>query len=150
MTVYADLIRYRELFGNLFRRDLNAKYKGSVLGVVWVLIPPLVLMGVYLLVFRYLWRTATLPHYTLYLLAGLAPWVFFSTTLQAGSRAMVDNAPLIRKSHFPRQLTAFAVAGTNLVTCAVTRAVVRGLCCAFIPASRGTGWHAAPLGALPL
>src|SRR2546429_216846 len=51
MTVYADLIRYRELFGNLFRRDLHAKYKGSVLGVVWVLIPPLVLMGVYLLAF---------------------------------------------------------------------------------------------------
>ena len=101
MTVYADLFRYRELFGNLFRRDLNAKYKGSVLGVVWVLIPPLVLMGVYLLVFHYLWRTTPIPHYTLYLLAGLASWVFFSTTIQAGSRAMLDNAPLIRRSRFP-------------------------------------------------
>ena len=30
MSVYADLLRYRELFGNLFRRDLRAKYKGSV------------------------------------------------------------------------------------------------------------------------
>ena len=119
MTVYADLIRYRELFGNLFRRDLHAKYKGSVLGVVWVLIPPLVLMGVYLLVFHYLWRTTPIPHYTLYLLAGLASWVFFATTIQAGSRAMLDNAPLIRRSRFPRQLTAFAVVGTNLVTYAL-------------------------------
>ena len=64
--------RYRELFGNLFRRDLQAKYKGSVLGVLWVLIPPLVLMGVYLLVFRSSGGPRTIPHYPLYLLAGLA------------------------------------------------------------------------------
>ncbi len=148
MTVYADLIRYRELFGSLFRRDLHARYKGSVLGVVWVLIPPLVLMGVYLLVFRYLWHTANLPHYTLYLLSGLATWVFFSTTLQAGSRAMLDNAPLIRKSRFPRQLTAFAVVGTNLVTYVVMLAILLVLCFAFIPDARATEWLALPLAAL--
>ena len=51
MTVYADLFRYRELFGNLFRRDLHAKYKGSVLGLAWSLANPVVLMVVYLLVF---------------------------------------------------------------------------------------------------
>ena len=70
LTVYSDLFAYRELFGNLFRRDLQAKYKGSALGVVWVLLPPLVLMGVYLLVFHVLWRAANVPHYSLYLLAG--------------------------------------------------------------------------------
>ena len=37
-TVYADLFRYHELFGSLFRRDLRAKYKGSVLGVAWSLL----------------------------------------------------------------------------------------------------------------
>ena len=42
VTVYTELFAYRELFGNLFRRDLQAKYKGSALGVVWVLLPPLV------------------------------------------------------------------------------------------------------------
>ena len=51
MTVYADLLRYRELFSNLFRRDFQAKYKGSLLGVFWSLLNPLVLLGVYLLVF---------------------------------------------------------------------------------------------------
>ena len=38
MTVYADLLRYRELFGNLFRRDFQAKYRGSALGVLWSLL----------------------------------------------------------------------------------------------------------------
>lgn len=148
MTTYADLWRYRELLGNLFRRDLQAKYKGSALGIVWVLIPPLVLMGVYLLVFHYLWRATPIPHYTLYLLGGLASWVFFSTTLQGGARAMVDNAPLIRKSRFPRQLTAFAVVGTNLVTYSVMLAILLVLCFAFIGDARTTQWLALPLAAL--
>ena len=71
MTVYADLLRYRELFANLFRRDFQAKYKGSVLGIVWSLLNPLVLLGVYLVVFGLLFPQ-TIPHYPIYLLAGLA------------------------------------------------------------------------------
>jgi ABC-type polysaccharide/polyol phosphate export permease len=148
VTVYTELFAYRELFGNLFRRDLQAKYKGSALGVVWVLLPPLVLMGVYLLVFRVLWRAADIPHYSLYLLAGLASWVFFATTVQAGSRAMLDNAPLIRKTRFPRQLVAFSVVGTNLVTYVVMLALLFVLCLWFVPDSRGTAWVAIPLAAL--
>jgi lipopolysaccharide transport system permease protein len=147
MTVYADLIRYRELFGNLFRRDLQAKYKGSALGIVWVLLPPLVLMGVYLLVFRVLWR-ADIPHYALYLLAGLASWIFFATTVQAGSRAMLDNAALIRKTRFPRQLVAFSVVGTNLITYVVMLAILVVLCFVFISDSRPIGWIALALALL--
>ena len=71
LSVYTELFSYRELFANLFRRDLQKRYKGSALGVVWVLLPPLVLVCVYLLVFKVLWRAAV-PHYSLYLLAGLS------------------------------------------------------------------------------
>ena len=41
-TVYGDLVRYRELFGNLFRRDVQAKYRGSLLGLAWTLANPAV------------------------------------------------------------------------------------------------------------
>ena len=83
MTVYLDLYRYRELFASLFRRDLRAKYRGSLLGVAWSLAHPLVLMAVYLLVFNVLWRAqvADLDHYWLFLLCGLPVWVFFATSL---------------------------------------------------------------------
>ena len=148
MTTYAEIWRYRELFGNLWRRDLQSKYKGSALGVFWVLIPPFVLTGVYLLVFHYLWRATQIPHYTLYLLAGVASWVFFSTTIQGGSRAMLQAAPLIRKTPFPRQLTAFAVVGTNLVTYAVMLAIVLVACFIVIPDARGKEWLALPLAVL--
>ena len=147
MTVYTELIAYRELFGNLFRRDLQAKYKGSALGVVWVLLPPLVLVCVYLLVFKVLWRAAV-PHYSLYLLAGLSSWIFFATTVQAGSRAMLDNAPLIRKTRFPRQLVAFSVVATQAITFAIMLAILIVLSLVFIPAARATVWLALPLALL--
>ncbi|HLB18699.1 MAG TPA: hypothetical protein VK613_06170, partial [Gaiellaceae bacterium] len=56
-TVYGDLVRYRELFGNLFRRDVQAKYRGSLLGLAWTLANPVLLMAVYLFVFSVLWKT---------------------------------------------------------------------------------------------
>ena len=70
-TVYGDLVRYRELFGNLFRRDVQAKYRGSLLGVAWTLANPVLLMAVYLLVFSVLWKTPFANgagHYALFLL----------------------------------------------------------------------------------
>jgi len=94
-----------------------------------------------------LWRAAV-PHYSLYLLAGLSSWIFFATTVQAGSRAMLDNAPLIRKTRFPRQLVAFSVVGTNLVTYVVMLAIILVLSFAFIPSARATEWLAIPLAAL--
>ncbi len=89
VTTYTDLLRYRELFGSLFRRDLRAKYKGSALGLVWSLAHPIMLMLVYLLVFSVMLEVQAVnyDHYWLFLLAGLPVWVFFSTSLQAASRS---------------------------------------------------------------
>src|SRR6478735_2064922 len=147
MTVYADLLRYRELFANLFRRDFQAKYKGSVLGIVWSLLNPLVLLGVYLLVFGVLFPQ-TIPHYAIYLLAGLACWIFFATSLQASSRSLVDSAELIKKVRFPRQLVAFSTIATQAVTFAVMVAILIVLSLAFIPEARSTVWLAPPLALL--
>jgi lipopolysaccharide transport system permease protein len=147
MAVYMDLVRYRELFANLFRRNFHARYRGSVLGVAWSLVNPLALMGVYLLVFRVLYAT-DIPHYPLYLLAGLACWTFFSTSLQAGARSLLDNAELIKKVRFPRQLVALSVVATQLVTFAVMLAILIVLSLVFIPEARSTVWLSVPLAVL--
>src|SRR5581483_6881554 len=116
VSIYADLYRYRELFGNLFRRDLQTRYKGSALGVLWSLVNPLVLMGIYVLVFSLLWKVR-FEHgdYALYLLVGLTVWLFFSTSLTTASRSLLDSAALIRKVRFPRQLVPLSVVATQLV-----------------------------------
>lgn len=150
MTVYADLFRYRELFGSLFRRDLRAKYKGSVLGLAWSLAHPVVLMLVYLLVFSVMLKiqTADYEHYWLFLLAGLPIWVFFATSLQSASRSLLENANLIRKVRFPRQLLPLSMVATQLVGFAVMLVIVVALSLVYVPEARDTVWLAIPLAAL--
>ena len=150
MSVYADLLRHRELFGSLFRRDLRAKYKGSVLGLAWSLANPIVLMLVYLLVFSVIWKAQAtdLDHYWLFILCGLPAWVFFATSLQAGSRSLLENASLIRKVRFPRQLVPLANVATQLVAFAVMLAIVIVLCLVYVPEGRDTVWLAIPIAAL--
>jgi len=147
VTIYADLLRYRDLFGNLFRRDFQARYKGSALGVFWSLANPLLLMAIYVLVFSLLWRvTDDIPHYPLYLLAGLAAWIFFSASLQAAARSLLDNANLIRKTRFPRQLVPLSTVATQLVTFGVMLVALLVLNMILIPEVRSTAWLALPLG----
>ena len=148
MTVYADLLRYRELFANLLRRDFQAKYKGSLLGVFWSLLNPLVLLGVYLVVFGLLWNGGTIRHYPLYLLVGLSCWIFFATSLQTSSRSLVDSAELIKKVRFPRQLVAFSTVATQAVTFALMIGILVVLSLVFIPEARSTVWLAIPLALL--
>jgi ABC-type polysaccharide/polyol phosphate export permease len=147
-TVYADLVRYRELFGNLFRRDVQAKYRGSVLGLAWTLANPVLLMAVYLLVFSVLWKTpfGTGGHYALFLLVGLSAWIFFATALQAASRSMLDNANLIRKTRFPRQLVPLSMVATHLISFAVMLVALLAVNFALLPRVRATEWLALPLG----
>ena len=150
MNVYEALFEYRELFGNLFRRDLQAKYRGSALGVLWTIVNPIMLMGVYLLVFSVVLqaRFANLAHYPLFLLAGLAVWTFFGAALQSSARSMLDNANLIRKIRFPRQLVPLSVVGAHLVGFAVMLAALLVLDGAVLPRVRATELLAIPLALL--
>jgi ABC-type polysaccharide/polyol phosphate export permease len=147
-TVYGDLVRYRELFGNLFRRDVQAKYRGSLLGVAWTLANPVLLMAVYLLVFSVLWKTpfGSEGHYALFLLVGLSAWIFFSTSVQSASRSMLDNANLIRKTRFPRQLVPLSIVATHLISFCVMLAALLVINFALLPRVRATEWLALPMG----
>lgn len=145
VAVYVDLFRYRELFRSLFRRDLRARYKGSALGVAWSLAHPLLLMGIYVLVFSLLWKVTSIDHYPLFLLSGLAVWAFFSSSLQAASRSMLDYAELIKKVRFPRQLVAFSVVATQLVAFAAMLAALIAVNAILLPRTRDTVWLSIPL-----
>ncbi len=145
MPIYADLYRYRELFGNLFRRDLQTRYKGSVLGVAWSLVNPLVLMGIYVLVFSVLWKVTRVPHYALYLLVGLTVWLFVSSSLTMAARSLVDSAALVKRVRFPRQLVPFSVVATQLVTFAAMLVVLIVVNAIVIPETRDTFLVSIPL-----
>jgi ABC-type polysaccharide/polyol phosphate export permease len=148
MSIYADLYRYRELFANLFRRDLQTRYKGSFLGVAWSLVNPLILMGIYVLVFSVLWKTAQVPHYPLYVLTGLVVWVFVSSAFTMASRSLVAGAPLVKKVRFPRQLVPLSSVATQLVTYAAMLVGVTIADLIVIPETRKTFLLAIPISVL--
>lgn len=150
MGVYGDLVRYRELFGSLFRRDLRAKYKGSVLGLAWTLALPVALMLVYLVVFSVLWQAEAtdVEDYWLFLLCGLPVWAFFATSAQTAARSLLENANLIRKVRFPRQLVPLSVVATQVVAFAAMTAIVLGLSLWVRPESRDTAWLSLPVAVL--
>jgi lipopolysaccharide transport system permease protein len=149
-AVYADVYRYRELLGNLFRRDLQAKYRGSALGVLWTVANPIMLMGVYLLVFGVVWKSpfASGDNYALFLLSGLALWTFFAAAVQSATRSMLDNANLIRKTRFPRQLVPLSVVFAHCVSFTAMLVLLLVINFVALPRVRATEWLAIPLAAL--
>jgi ABC-type polysaccharide/polyol phosphate export permease len=150
MSTYADVFRYHELFANLFRRDFQAKYRGSLLGIGWTLMNPVLLMAIYLLVFSTVWKApfANGDNYPLFLLVGLAAWIFFSTALQSAAQSLIDNAALIRKTRFPRQLVPLSVVAAHVVSFVVMLAILLVVNFAVLPRVRATEWLALPLAAV--
>jgi len=144
MTPVAELLRYRFLFEQMVRRELRQKYQGSLLGIAWYVVNPLVLMGAYYLVFAVALKPG-FEHeaYPLFLLVGLTVWIFFSQSLLAASSSLLDQGALIRKARFPRETIPAAAVAVQLVTFLVVLAIVAVLTVAV----RGT--LDAPLVLLP-
>jgi len=114
VTMVADLFRHRTLVAALLVRQLKVRYRGSILGFVWTFLNPLLLMGVYALVFRFYMRIAV-PNYALFLLAGLLPWTWFSSSLIEGTNAIVGGSSLVTKSLFPTEILPSVVVLSNMV-----------------------------------
>ena len=145
VRVYVDLFRYRDLFLNLFRRELRVKYRGSMLGLAWTLINPIMLMLAYWLVFSVIIRAVSVDHYPLFLLTGLLVWIFFQSAVQMSCTSLLGHASLVKQVRLPRQLLPVSVVATNLVTMLVMLAVILPLNLIIIPETRSTFWAALPL-----
>lgn len=89
-----------ELLLNLIRKDLKVKYQGSVLGFLWSLANPLLLLVVYTFVFQLVLRSG-IPAFGFFLLSGLLVWNAFSGAVGAATGAVVGSAGLVKKVRFP-------------------------------------------------
>src|ERR1700689_3396272 len=101
---WRDLWRYRELFQVLAWRDVAVRYKQTIIGVAWALLRPVLTMLIFTVIFS---RLAKLPSegsapYPLMVMAGMLPWMFFSTSLSDASNSLIGSAGLIGKIYFPR------------------------------------------------
>jgi len=111
------LVRFRGLLATLVARDLKARYRGSVLGFLWSLVTPLILLAVYTFVFSFIFqpRLSGADPYPLFLMSGLFPWIWVATSLQEGTVSLTASAGLIRKAVFPVEVLPFVPVLANLV-----------------------------------
>jgi homopolymeric O-antigen transport system permease protein len=109
-----DSLRYRELIWALALKDLKVRYKRSVLGFLWALLNPALLMIVLALVFSTIMRM-NMQHYAIFLLSVLLPWTFFSQSLAYAVESIVGNGELIKKVAVPKLVFPVAVVISNLI-----------------------------------
>jgi lipopolysaccharide transport system permease protein len=124
------LLRHRGLLLSLVSRELKARYRGSALGFVWSLLNPLLLVGVFSLVFgKFLGPRAggdMVRPYALFLVTGLFPWVWSSAALLEGTVSLSANAGLIRKAVFPMAVLPIVVVLSHLVHFLLALPIVLG------------------------
>lgn len=112
-----DIWRHRQLLGLLVRRDVKARYKDSVLGMLWTLINPLVQLGVYYLVMGQILGAARgITDFAVYIFAGLTIYGLFAETLSGATGSIVANAGLVKKVYVPREIFPLAAAGSAVFT----------------------------------
>lgn len=109
-----ELWRYRYLLQKLVHRELKVRYKNSVLGLVWSIIPPLLQVFVYTFLFKGVLQL-NIPNWAPYLLCGLIPWTFFATALQDSSQSLLANFGIIRKVYMPREVIPLSIVLSNTV-----------------------------------
>jgi len=108
-----DIIKYRDLIFQLIRRDIVARYKRSVLGILWTMLQPLGIMIVLTIVFSSLFGGAR--EYPAYLLSGLIAWTFFAQTTTASIHQSVWGGALMRRINVPYTVFSVSSVGTGLV-----------------------------------
>jgi lipopolysaccharide transport system permease protein len=108
-----------ELIFSLARRELAARYRGSVLGMLWALLTPAVTIAIFTFIFAGIFgarfgTNGTTWDYALYLFCGLLPWTMFQETLVQSSTTIVTHSNLVKRVVFPLETLPIAKALSSL------------------------------------
>jgi homopolymeric O-antigen transport system permease protein len=125
---FYELWEYRELLLYLTWRDLKVRYKQTVLGIGWAIIPPLFNMVIFSVIFGGL---AKLPSegvpYVVFSFTGLVPWGLFSRAVSGASDSLLRGAALSAKVYFPRLIVVLSSVLSSLVDASIPFVVLIGL-----------------------
>lgn len=111
-----EVWQFRYMLAQLVNVELRARYKQTIMGVLWAVINPIIMMVVFTIVFN---RLANVPSYDIpypiFAFAGLVPWTLFSKGLSASSVSIVTSGAIISKVYFPRVLIPLSKVFTGFV-----------------------------------
>lgn len=104
-----ELPRRFDLIRSLTRRELASRYRGSVLGIVWAMLTPVVMIAIFTFIFAGIFgarfgATGSAWDFALYLFCGLLPWTAFQESIQHSSNTIVSHANLVKRVVFPLEI----------------------------------------------
>lgn len=122
--------RHRQLTWEMARREITDRYAGQVLGSLWAIAHPLVLIGVYVFIFAFVFQPdigKDMPlDYTVYLLAGLLPWMACAEVMNKGVVSLTGNANLVKQVVFPLEVLPLKGVLSTLFTQVVSLVLLSG------------------------
>ncbi len=115
-----ELWEYGDLLLLLIWRDLKVRYKQTIIGAVWAILQPLLMMGVLSVVIGWFSgiKTGDIP-YPIFTYSALVPWNFFTNVLVQSNYTILNNSGLVTRVYFPRLILPMATAGIGLVDLAI-------------------------------
>ena len=137
MSVFKGLYEYRELLKTSIKKDIRGKYKSSILGVIWSFLNPLLQLAVYAIVFPLIMKS-NIPNYTVFVCCGLIPWTFFFFFFSRTSFVMIENANIIKKVYFPREILPISIVTSEMVNFIISTVIILAFVMAY---GIGFSWY---------
>lgn len=123
ISMFKNIYQYRELLKTNIKKEIRGKYKHSFLGVLWSFLNPLLQLAVYALIFPLILRN-TQEHYVIFLCVALIPWNFFTTIVNQSTGTVINNADIVKKVYFPREILPISVVTSQLVNFLISTIII--------------------------
>lgn len=126
------LTKHHDLTLEMARREISDRYVGQAFGMVWAVGHPLFMIGVYVFIFAFVFKTKVggtldMPlDYTTYILAGLVPWMAFQDSMSKSCSAVTANAGLVKQVVFPLEILPAKGVLASLVSALVSMLILLG------------------------
>lgn len=109
-----NIYLHRRILWDMASSQFKAKYAGSKLGIWWAVVTPLILAVCINLIFTVAF-TVDIPNYTLFVLAGIIPWLFFANATLEATTSFTANSSILRQAIFPREFIPVSSVLSNLL-----------------------------------
>lgn len=126
LRIVPDLLASRGLLRDVVWRELRARYRNAMMGFLWAIVQPVLMMAILLFVFGYLLGDIMQARglrserpSAVFLLCGLVPWQFLAVALACGTHSLIESQELIKKVYFPREIIPLAAVVNCLVNLVV-------------------------------
>lgn len=122
--VFFDIWQHHFAMRNLIMKDFRIRYRNMSLGVLWSVLNPLVMLGILVLVFTFIYPQKGHVFFPISILLGIVSYNLVALCVPAATSSIVDNAPLVKKVIFPRQILPISVVLSQAIQAVTQLALV--------------------------